>query len=523
MKKLYILPVLFGMLFCSCDDYLNVGSETELTQEQIYSTNEGFHKVLTGIYVGMGNATLYGAQLTWKGVDVLANHYENFSSFDHANFYKHDYTKSNTKSFINNAWNGLYNLIYRCNDLLENLEKHKDELNPVNYELVRGEALALRAYFHFDLLRLFGHGNYANRSAELSNVYTIPYVTQTGKEITPQATYAEVFKYLKADLNEAAKLLWGENGENCCFTYNNTDTEAEDMAAHFGAAEGSSDSFYTSLSYHNKTRMNFFAARATLARVLMWEGTEEGKDEVLNFFENEWIPAENDKGYDAWDFCTRMSGTYYNRIMTGENILQLWVTGLNDIIGNSFDNDNANFYGELWLTNDMYQNTFEYNVGDNDGLGDFRRDKFYEKSTKTQWLVRKLYQYEGEHNFVNVMGSYGSRIPLISTPEFCYYAAEIYAERGNYEKALYYLNTVRNARGIKANIMTTDAAEIKEEILMDWRKEYIALGHLFFLYKRWGLEDLYGTEMNDVKYVLPFPEDEIVTGNREQFITEEEE
>ena len=65
MKKLYILPVLFGMLFCSCDDYLNVGSETELTQEQIYSTDEGFHKALTGIYVGMGTSSLYGAQLTW--------------------------------------------------------------------------------------------------------------------------------------------------------------------------------------------------------------------------------------------------------------------------------------------------------------------------------------------------------------------------------------------------------------------------------------------------------------------------
>jgi hypothetical protein len=28
---------------------LNVGSDTELTQEQIYSTDEGFHKALTGV------------------------------------------------------------------------------------------------------------------------------------------------------------------------------------------------------------------------------------------------------------------------------------------------------------------------------------------------------------------------------------------------------------------------------------------------------------------------------------------
>ena len=61
MKKLYILPVLFGMLFCSCEDYLNVGAETDLTQEQIYSTDEGFHKALIGIYVGMASPNLYGA------------------------------------------------------------------------------------------------------------------------------------------------------------------------------------------------------------------------------------------------------------------------------------------------------------------------------------------------------------------------------------------------------------------------------------------------------------------------------
>ena len=118
------------------------------------------------------------------------------------------------------------------------------------------------------------------------------------------------------------------------------------------------------------------------------------------------------------------------------------------------------------------------------------------------------------------MGSYGNRIPLISTPEYYYYAAEIYAERGDYVNALTYLNSIRNVRGISANIL--DPTIFKEELLKEWQKEYIALGHLFFHYKRLGLEDVHGTAMNDEKYVLPFPEDEVITGNREQYITEEE-
>ena len=111
---------------------------------------------------------------------------------------------------------------------------------------------------------------------------------------------------------------------------------------------------------------------------------------------------------------------------------------------------------------------------------------------------------------------------MISTAEFYYYAAEIYAKRGDYVNALTYLNTIRKVRGITANVMDTDPVVIKEEILKEWRKEYIALGHLFFLYKRWGLEDVFGITMGDAQYVLPFPEEEIITGNREQYITEEE-
>lgn len=521
MKKLYILPILFGMLFCSCEDYLNVGSDTELTQEQMYSTDEGFHKALAGIYVGMGSSSLYGAQLTWKSLDILAHHYENVSSNSYTYIHKHDYTHSTSKSFIDNAWNGLYNLIYRCNDILENLEKRKNEVHPLNYQMLRGEALALRAYFHFDLLRLFGHGNYRSRSAELSGIYTIPYVTKASKDITPQATYAEVFKYLKADLNEAAKLLWGENGENCSFTYTNMENGAEKMAEHFGPAEGNSEDFWSICNYAYKPRLNYFAVKATLARVNMWEGTEEGYQQVLDFLEKEWIPAGEDDSYDAWDPVSRLSGTYLNRIFRNENLFHLYITNLNDVIGNSFEYSNNNLYDVLWLTKDMYQNTYEYNVGTNVGLGDIRANYCYEKSSKTQYHITKLYQYEGTNNFI-IEGSYGNRIPLISTAEFYYYAAEIYAERSNIEMALTYLNTVRAIRGISSYVITEDIAVIKEEILKEWRKEYITLGHLFYLYKRWGLEDVHGVEMADKQYVLPFPEYEITTGNREQFITEEE-
>ena len=55
------------------------------------------------------------------------------------------------------------------------------------------------------------------------------------------------------------------------------------------------------------------------------------------------------------------------------------------------------------------------------------------------------------------------------------------------------------------------STNFKEEILKEWRKEYIALGHLFFHYKRLGLEDVHGTAMNDEKYV-PYYNDGTIHG-----------
>lgn len=513
MKKLYILPILFGLLFGSCEDYLNVGSETELTEEQIFSTDEGFHKALTGIYVGMGSSSLYGSQLTWRMIEHFAHHYTNKGTgMNDYYFYSHNYTHSTVAPVIENVWNSLYNLIYRCNNILQKLEEKKADLHPVNYEMIKGEALALRAFFHFDLLRLFGHGDYANRSAELSNKFTIPYVTTAGKDITKQATYAEVFKNLKKDLNDAAQLLWGENGENCNLTYE----DSEARKAYFAGAQGNSADFYTITDFDTKPRINYFAAKAILMRVLMWEGTAEGYQEILDFLEDEWELAENDKGMDAWDFSSRWNSTPIDRPLTQENFWHLYVTGLNDIIGEWFTYRQTDPSNVFVLEESRFNEIYEYNAGANIGLGDVRR-KLYEKNAIGSYHVQKLYQYEGDGAY-----RYKNLIPLISTAELYYMAAEIYANRNELENALTKLNSVRKARGLTTDLVDLDADQIKDEILKEWRKEYIATGQLFYLYKRWNLETVYGTAMNDEKYVLPFPESEKLTGNREQFITEEE-
>ncbi|MEI3554258.1 MAG: hypothetical protein V8Q54_06135 [Alistipes senegalensis] len=77
--------------------------------------------------------------------------------------------------------------------------------------MIEGELLAVRAYLHFDLMRLFGCSNLAGRS-DLESRHTIPYSTAVEKDAAPQLTYAETIRNLVTDLTEAAPPAGGRPG-----------------------------------------------------------------------------------------------------------------------------------------------------------------------------------------------------------------------------------------------------------------------------------------------------------------------
>lgn len=71
-----------------------------------------------------------------------------------------------------------------------------------NYNLVRGEALALRAMLHFDMFRLFGPVYKINATGK-----SIPYYTTTSLQIQELLPANEVIERLLDDLKTAAQLL----------------------------------------------------------------------------------------------------------------------------------------------------------------------------------------------------------------------------------------------------------------------------------------------------------------------------
>jgi hypothetical protein len=105
-----------------------------------------------------------------------------------------------------NMWPDAYVTILRANSILTNLSK----LPAGNFKSnVQGEALALRALAHFDLLRLYAK-SYTSATATDPGV---PYVTSTDPTLLPARTPVKMaYDMVVADLLQAQTVIAADNG-----------------------------------------------------------------------------------------------------------------------------------------------------------------------------------------------------------------------------------------------------------------------------------------------------------------------
>lgn len=102
---------------------------------------------------------LYGRELSWGFLSVLAQTYDdNDIEQAYSGLVKYQYGLAGNKEIISTIWSKSYKAIANCNKLISEIEGKKGsffELGDAEKNLIMGEAFALRAFIHFDLLRLF--------------------------------------------------------------------------------------------------------------------------------------------------------------------------------------------------------------------------------------------------------------------------------------------------------------------------------------------------------------------------------
>ena len=250
MNRKYIL---IGLLVCitgifsGCHSWLDVQPEDQVTDGQLFSTESGFRTALNGIYVELSNNALYGGELSVDAVEILAQRYD-FSG-NTTNAYRlgtYNYTIDYAKSKFAAVWEKAYSLIANCNKLLEYAEKNEEVLTGKMRKMIIGEAMALRAFLHFDMLRLFGPV-YATNKADLS----IPYNTVYSISATSLLPATQVVEKVLKDLDEAERLL----GES--------DPIIEEGPQNQDSEDGLN--YYT----YRTQRLNYYAVKALKARVYL--------------------------------------------------------------------------------------------------------------------------------------------------------------------------------------------------------------------------------------------------------------
>lgn len=514
--KILSLLLFLAVISVACSDWLDVTSSNEIKSEDQFEKESGFMDALTGVYIGMGSEALYSKMNTWYFMDLLGQQYHDFeNNITSGIIASYNYKHAAASECIESMWNGAYSVIANINHVLKYIDDKKEVLHPVNYSLIKGELLGLRAYLHFDLMRQFGYGAWQGRT-DLTTRKTIPYVREFAKDITPQLSYAETFKLLESDMEAAAAYLKEDPV---------TGLHPKDYYKEVNA-----DGYWN----NRQMRMNYYAVKALQARAYMWEGSAGSKSKALKAAE-EVIGCDMYK-WIASDVLHNTDVAQQDLTFTTEYLFGLYITDFSKSIAKLFDmptstNYNSQFYLTPGMVNTIYEISTDWiydeetddwiEVTAGPGLSDYRYTKLLNiGGNDNQYCVPiKLRQVD------KYADAYRNRMPLVKIAEMFYIAAECYVigETPDLALARERLNTVRGHRGIATKLDDAlTAEELEDEIYKEYRKEYVCEGQMFYYYKRLGkteiLKDMDANpvKMTDDKYMLPYPVEEIAVGNRVQ-------
>lgn len=459
------------ILFSSCSDYFDVSPKTDVKAEDLFQDERGFNDALIGVYTLMSTKELYGDNLSYGFVDVLAQYYGGISNNTSHTFQEtsqFDYEDIRVKDRIDNIWSQHYKAIANLNGMLKFIDNHQNDFSEGTYNVFKGEAIALRAYLHFNLLRIFAPAPILG-----SHENSIPYMDEYTNEAQSAESTQQILTYVNADLQYARELMM----------------DFDPYGPNFDSIDVNDIS---NLLEDREFRMNYYATTAALAVVNQYQGN---KDIALNYAK-EIIGSSTDAQPPVTLFKLTNLGS--GTLIENETIFGLDVSKLEEYTDVYFGSDSNLGLRYNWLAidnqviNEMYAATGNSSV-------DRRQNLFFGGSVG------------GERPLAKFFGK--TTIPLLRISELYLIAAE---SESNLNSALGYYNNFTASRGIE-EISNVSREQLDDLIYKEYKKEFIGEGKLFWFYKRKNFNKigaLDGVKIEDVNnYTLPIPDEEYEFGN----------
>lgn len=479
MKKiLYTMILACSTMMVSCDSWLEVKPYDKISEGELQKSEEGYQKMLNGIYIDLNSDALYGQSLSVEMIEVMGGAYaigtDNSVWGNYKDLSNYQYGTEYWRNRLDQTWNKAYALILNCNKILENIDQNQGLFTDGNYYAVKGEALALRAMLHFDMLRLFGPVY-----AKDSDKKAIPYYNKQTNSPEPILTAKEVAEKVVADLEEARILLANDPVK----------TEGTLMS---GSQDGTSN-----FMRYRALRLNYYAVEALLARVNLYMGN---KTEAFKYATD--VIKTADQGIFPFVDKSLVIGSPADpdRIFSSEVLFALTNTSRSKIHKNFYDPSRLPNY--VFRMDDNLMSNIVY--GGAATTGGYQDDYRY----RANWIATGSNRYFYKYSDMVANGSIqNTMIPMIRLGEMFLIAAE--SQSDDLAKGVQYVNALRRNRGV-ANLQALTPDLLKYEYI----RELYGEGQLFYLYKRLNSDIITSSNANknpkasDLIFVVPLPDSE---------------
>ncbi|MGQ7856301.1 RagB/SusD family nutrient uptake outer membrane protein [Pedobacter sp. WC2501] len=459
-KKLLAILVCLATMLTSCKKYLDVNPKSSVSEDQLFSSELGFQQALDGVYSLFTSQSLFGDNLSMGFTSALAQNYDVPSNAKFYDTSKLNFSSGEVIGFGNSIWSNGYNVIADANKIIQNTEKKRSVLSDQSYKRIRGEAMALRAYMHFELLRLYGPEYLIGM-----NKKAIPYKKDVNQyTVIPSTTKNTVLSIL-ADLNEAEQFLV------------NTDP-------------------IISGQLNRNVKMNYYAVKALQARVYLFSG-----DKDKAFAAAKFVVDSGKFPFVTFSAATAVAEAR-DRIYITEQIFGLRVANLRNWA------DPGYFRGASTMKRSVndYQTIYETSSGGSTDIRYLARIETDNSNSVGYVFPSKFWQtYPGTDASENRLDQL---VPMIRLSEMYYILAECATSTTD---GIGYLNIVRQNRNLGPLATNISQNSLNDEITKEYQKEFFAEGQLFFYYKRKNITRMQfmTTDIQLSQYVLPIPDSEL--------------
>lgn len=472
MKNMkYIILLLCTVMIgtTSCDDFLDITPDGQVKRDPLLSTPEGIEEAMYGVYSQMRQQTLYGQELHFSTLEILSQTLWCYGSVGVTAMSGYQWEHSSVKGIFEAVWTNMYKNISNVNSVLNSPLIESATEYP--YTVYRGEALGLRAFMHFDLVRLFATQYTVNPAAD-----GIPYATEFSLKTPEFESLEKNYEHMIADLLEAETLL--------------ADEDAYDGAGNF--------------MLDRQIHFNLRAVQSTLARVYLTKGNKEKAAEYA-------LKVINDGKYTLKE-KTEVVNDVAGVLSRKETVFGIYFPGFYTNVSGKLQQVTS--YYSLDLRSDFMQ------LYERDASGlDFRTMAYFSEFGVGDDVKYRLSKLTDIYELNNMPSDRPAElilgVNLIRLPEMYYIAAEALLD-SDYDAALALYNDVRMHRGLDP--LEADKTLTVELINDERYKEMIGEGQTYFNMKRQNLpilshdgKSIYNPE--DGIYSIPVPDIEFENRN----------